>query len=357
MPGPSLPLAALSLTLLAMALVLCAPTRSVAQEVAPEGFFGVNASSNDPADFGGMAAADVGVTRTVFPFQVIRQGRKKPYNWSYSDNIVANTTANGLDLIPMLYGAPPWISEELSRTPLNGEAKDAWRDLLVAIVQRYGPGGVYWAENPYTPYRPIETWQIWNEPNSITWWAPRPRPLEYATLLRRSADAIHSVDANAVIMTAGIVARPTNPHAINGKKFLGKLFGADGVNEAADAVAYHPYAPSVPGVKHQLEEARSVLGSRGAGATPIWITEIGWGTKGPRSHPLIKSLDGQNRAMRETFEMVLNQRQPLGLGGLLWYQWRDRREDLCLWCETSGLVDRDSQPKRLFETFRQIAVR
>ncbi|MEO7198333.1 MAG: hypothetical protein ABIZ50_07640, partial [Solirubrobacterales bacterium] len=200
--------------------------------MAPADFFGVNASSNDPADFVGMAKADAGITRTVFPFQVIKQGRHKPYYWGYSDNIVGHTADNGLDLIPILYGAPPWISKDLNRTPLRGESKQAWRDLLIALVDRYGPNGTYWSLNPYVPYRPISTWQIWNEPNSITWWGPRPRPREYALLLRRSARAIHSVDPAASILTAGIVARPTNAHAIFGTRYLKQLFSAPGVTDA-----------------------------------------------------------------------------------------------------------------------------
>ena len=345
------------LALLVLALALCLPASSAAAQTAPPGFFGVDASSSEAADFAGMAAADVGVTRAVFPFQVLRQGPDEPYFWGYSDHLVKVTANNGMDLIPTLYGAPPWISEELNKTPLHGESRRAWGQLLIETVGRYGPGGEFWALNPAVPYRPIGTWQIWNEPNSVTWWGPRPRPLEYATLLRRSERAIHYVDPNALILSAGIVARPTNNNKIPGTTFMSKLFAARGIAEIVDAVAYHPFAPSVAGVRRQLRDARVVLRDHGAGQTPLWITEIGWGSAGPRGHPLIKSARGQNRALRDTFEMVLAERERLGIARLLWYQWKDGGDDLCLWCETSGLVDRASAPKLLLETFRQIATR
>lgn len=348
------------IALLAVAAgALCAPPVAFAQDgiQGAPGFFGVNASGYEPGDFERMAAADVGVTRNVFPFQVLKQGRRKPYYWGYTDPIVQRTAENGIDLVAMVYGAPPWVSHELNRTVLRGEPKRAWNELLKALVQRYGPGGAFWSANPYVPYRPITTWQIWNEPNSITWWGPRPRPAEYAKVLVRSANAIHSVDPNAQIMSAGIVARPTNPHAIPGKKYLGKLLREPGVVESTDVVAYHPFAASVQGVYKQLKIARKTMNRRKAGDTPITVTEIGWGSKGPKDHPLIKSKTEQNETLKGLMEMAATQRDVLGLNRVLWYQWRDTPYDLCLWCETSGLLNIRNKDKGLLDTFRSIANR
>lgn len=338
-----------------LAAALCSPARSSAQ--APPGFFGVNASGYEPGDFLQMAAADVGVTRNVFPFQVLKHGRTQPYHWAYSDLYVQQTALAGIDLLPMVYGAPPWVSTKLKQTVYKGEAKRDWRDLLVALVQRYGPSGSFWAENPLTPYRPIRTWQIWNEPNSITWWGPRPDPAEYGKVLVRSAQAIHSVDPGARIMTAGIVAKPTNRHAIAGAKYLKELFGSRGVRDAADIVAYHPFSESVGGIKRQLQTARRTLNRRHANSTPIWVTEIGWGSKGPKNQSLIKTPSAQDRALRDLMEMAVAEQQRLGLERLLWYQWRDTPSELCKWCETSGMLDANALPKPLLDTFAAIATR
>lgn len=338
-----------------LAAALCSPAHSSAQ--APPGFFGVNASGFESADFARMAAADVGVTRNVFPYQVLKHGRDQPFHWGYSDPFVQLTAWNSIDLIPMIYGAPSWVSDKLNQTVLKGEAKRDWRALLIALVQRYGPDGSFWAENPYTPYHPIRVWQIWNEPNSITWWGPRPDPREYAKVLIRSADAIHSVDPGAQIMTAGIVARPTNRHAITGTKYLKKLLRVRGVRAAADIVAYHPFAESVNVIRSQLKAARRTLNKGHAKSTPIWVTEIGWGSKGKKNQPLIKSPSAQNRALRETMQMAVAEQSRLGLGRLLWYQWRDTPSELCRWCESSGLLDIDDQPKPLLNTFAAVATR
>lgn len=344
--------------LFAAIAVLISPARSAAQAPqAQPGFFGVNASGYEPGDFERMAAADVGVTRNVFPFQVLKHGKDKPWYWGYTDPIVRGTAEAGIDLIPLVYGAPPWVSKKLNQTVLKGEAKRGWNELLIALVQRYGPNGSFWAENPYVPYRPVRIWQIWNEPNSITWWGPRPKPSEYAKVLIRSAKTIHSVDPDAQIMSAGVVAKPTNAHAIPGKKYLSELFSNRGAVAATDIVAYHPFAASVSGVRKQLAIARSTLRRRGAGATPIWVTEVGWGSKGPKDASLIKSPAAQNQTLRDLMAMAISDQQSLGLGRLLWYQWRDTPYYLCKWCETSGLLDRSSQPKPLLATFESLAVR
>lgn len=333
------------------------PALGSGERAAPPDFFGVNGWNTARSDFNQMEGADVGIYRANFPFELARSVPGQPYDWSYFDELVSNTTTNGITLIPILYGVPPWRSAGLSSTPVHDRvSRDQWHDLLVAMVRRYGPDGAYWKLHPAAPYRPIETWQVWNEPNSKTWWGPKPDPREYATLLRRSSRTIHDLDPAAEVLTAGIVARPTNPYAIKGPRFLRKLLAARGVAAAVDGVAYHPYAATVRAVNSQLTKARSVLDHAGV-RVPLWVTEIGWGTDGPLEHPLIKSRTGQQQALSGTFEMLLRQRVRLRISHALWYLWQDRTDTLCMWCQSSGLLDADANPKRLLQIYRDFARR
>ncbi len=95
--------------------------------------------------------------------------------------------------------------------------------------------------------RPIEDWQVWNEPNSRTWWRPRPDPKEYGKLLVMSAKAIHAADPQSRVLTAGIVAEPTNSGAIPGNEYLRGLYKSKAARRATDVVAFHPYAPTAQG--------------------------------------------------------------------------------------------------------------
>lgn len=343
--------------IVAVAALTLTASASTAPGAAARGFFGVDGINSTTADFAAMVDADVGAYRAVFPYGLFKRRPTEQWDWSYADHIVEQTAENRIELIPILYGSPPWISEDLNATPLDGEARTGWNDLLIAFAGRYGPEGRFWRDNPDLRYQPLATYQIWNEPNSITWWGPRPDPGEYATLLQRSAQAIHYVDPEARILTAGIVARPTNDHAIDGAPFLRRLFSFRRAAEGADALGYHPFAPTVKLVRRQLVEAREALAQTLVPDLPIWITEIGWGSTGQRKHPLIKSEEGQEQALQGTFRMILANRRQLGIERTLWYLWRERPDDLCQWCRSSGLVLRNSEPKPLLDAFRRFASR
>jgi hypothetical protein len=346
----------LAAVLIAVALIaaLTGPARAAVAQ-APKGFLGVNISSIlETDDYGKMAAADVGTLRTGFLYRNAKLHRDDPWNWTSFDQLVGGTAANGIDLIPVLYGVPPWISTERGSTPL-GRAETAWREYLTALVERYGPDGEFWSEHPEIPARPIRVWQAWNEPNSRSWWRPKPDPKEYGRLLVLSARTIHAVDPKAKIMTAGIVAEPTNAAAIRGDRFLRGLFRSKAVRRAADLVAFHPYAPTTRAVRKQLESARKTLRRSRMARTPIWVTEIGWGSEGPKSHPLIMPEPKLESQFGKLLRMAVDERRRLNLGNLDWYHWQDHPDDLCLWCESSGLLDVDGLAKPLLGIFSAIA--
>ena len=77
----------------------------------------------------------------------------------------------------------------------GGGALRAGRHLLGArpYHQQYGAGA--------TPL-PIQSWQIWNEPNLAKYFAPQPSVSEYARLLEISQAAIRGQDPQAQIVLA-----------------------------------------------------------------------------------------------------------------------------------------------------------
>jgi hypothetical protein len=361
MTTPSTRFAGLAAKLFGTAAVIAAMAASLSTPglasaaPAPKGFLGVNTSwTLTDDDYEQMAASNVGMLRTGYIFSSVKSAKHDSYDWSRFDESAEGAARNGIDMIPVLFGVPPWISTERGATPL-GRAETDWRKYLTALVERYGPDGEFWALHPEIPYRPIEVWQVWNEPNSRTWWRPKPDPGEYGKLLALSAETIHEVDPQAKIMTAGIVAEPTNAAAIRGNDFLRGLFKSKAARNATDVVAFHPYAPTTKTVQKQLESARQTLKQAHMARTPIWVTEIGWGSEGPKDHPLIMPEATLEKELAKLLQMAVDQRRRLGLGSLLWYHWQDHPDDLCLWCVSSGLVDSDGVSKPLLDIFSAIA--
>lgn len=319
---------------------------------APAGFFGVHPRSADATDYARIRAAGAGVVRTGWVYSQLKPSISAPLNWSVFDADVANAARNKLDLLPVLLGSPSWLGSPI---PLAGESASSWRLYLVALAFRYGPGGSFWAAHPELPYRPLRTWQIWNEPNALSNWNNKPDPVAYGQLLSASADAVHLVDPTAKIVSAGVISLPPNPAAPAGIPYMQKMLKSKTTRTAVGALAVHPYAGSVAQIKGQLVKTRRMLDSLGMKKVPIWITEISWGSGKPGRNPLIVSPAQQQANLKAAFTMILQERVRLNIAHAIWYQWRDGYNGSCVWCPTSGLITESGAAKPLLGAFTAVA--
>jgi len=346
---------ALAATVLAAvtAALLLLPAGAAADRAKP--FFGVHVRSIAGGDYKRMRRSKVGLVRTGFPIATARTDPDAPYDWHWFDRTVLGTARHGIDLLPVVYGVPPWLRGGL-RTIAGDPFDLAWQDYLQALVLRYGAGGEFWAEHPGVPYRPVRSWQIWNEPNSFVNWS-EPDPRQYGRFLARSARTVHRADPSARVIAAGIVAQPVNGTAPVGAAYLREMLRLRSVRRGVDAIATHPYTKTVAKAKQLIKRTRRVMDRAGLERTPIWVTEIGWGEGKRKSNPLIVSAAKQRRNLRDSFRMMLKERRKLRIAKVVWYQWRDGLDSVCGWCSTSGLLNEDGSPKQLLGEFRAIARR
>jgi putative glycosyl hydrolase len=341
---------ALAIALLALLALLAAvllPGRADAAQ-APRDFFGVHPLHPVPGDYGAMADADVGMIRTGFAYQQWKADHHR------FDSIVRSAAEQRIALLPVVVGTD---SGARGATPLDSaDAKANWRDYLTALVERYGPKGDFWStDGAGVPKMPITDWQVWNEPNSFNNWA-QPNPKQYGKLLALSAKAIHGADRKATVVSAGVISDPVNRRAEAGTSFLRKMLKSKKAAKAADVIAVHPYTAKVKNVKKNIEQTRKVLDKAKLKRTPIWVTEIGWGS-GAGSSPLVVPAAKQKRNLHDSFRMMLKERRKLKLGKVIWYQWRDGPDAVCNWCGTSGLLTESGVRKPLFDEFASIARR
>jgi hypothetical protein len=340
---------ALTIALLALAASIALPERSDAAQ-APKGFFGVHPLAPESSDFPTMASSDVGLIRTGFAY---RQAPPVAANWDRFDAIVGGAAAEGIDVLPVVIGT---ASDKSGATPLDTpKATTEWKQYLRDLVDRYGPEGSFWVGKPPEDVRPIEDWQIWNEPNSFNNWA-KPSPKKYGKLLALSAKTIHAADPSAKVISAGVISQPVNRKAEDGDVYLKKMLKSKAAARAADAIAVHPYTGKVKDVKKQIKLTRKVMNRAKLRKTPIWVTEIGWG-EGKSSNPLIVSAAKQRKNLRASFQMMLKERRKLKIAKVVWYQWRDSPDAVCGWCSTSGLLKESGTKKPLLDEFKTIARR
>jgi hypothetical protein len=287
---------------------------------------------------------------------LIRRTQLEPargqYDWSVVDAMAAGAAEHGIDLLPFVYGSPEWVGAE-QHPPLASPAeRDDWTRLLTALVQRYGPGGEFWAGAEAA--RPIRRWQIWNEPNFNLYWEGEPSPRDYAKLLSISADAIRAVDPRAKIMLAGVARVRLG---MDWWRFLEQLYLVPGVKRDFDAVALHPYSPGTRVLGEYVELARHIMRGAGDRRTPLAITEVGWASDGEPGAPLVVGEQAQARLLRQSFAFLERPDTGWRISDINWYAWRDTQaiEPFCSFCEHSGLFTGEGVAKPAWRAFKRAA--
>jgi hypothetical protein len=343
-------IALLALVGAGLALLSAPAVPAAAGSTVPKGFFGV-------VPQGPLAASDFarmrGVVGTLrIPVYWPRlEPRPGELDFGELDPIVSAAADAGVRVLPFVYGTPAWLAGDPTHPPLSRRALGAWARFLRALTRRYGPGGNVWAGR--SAPMPIRQWQIWNEPNFLLFWRPRPSAAGYARLLRASASAIRGVDPGARIVAAGLapVEGGMLPWA-----FLRKLYAVPGVERSIDLAALHPYSSTLAGVTYQVRKARQVLAAAGEPRTPLLISELGVASASRLPTGFDWGLKGQASFLLRAYRLLLGARVRWHIAGIDWYAWRDLSgaDPHCVFCESAGLFDTTGRPKPAWRAFRQM---
>ena len=223
---------------------------------------------------------------------------------------------------------------------------------MADATARYRPRGLFWAENRRLPYRPVRAWQVWNEPNLRLFWGSRPSPRGYASLLRLAAKAIRSRDRRAKIVLAGLPEGAVLMH-----RYLGALYRVRGLRRAFDVVALHPYSRDQRGVLGAVLRARRVMSRARDSRTPVWLTELGFASRG--GHPRFSSSPrGQAVRLLRSYRELTRRRRRLRVGAAFWFSWRDTAPPLGSsdwWALHTGLISRRGSAKPALQAYRRAA--
>ncbi len=362
------------------AVAVAAATATVAAgaqpaQAAPRGFYGVVASSiPQPSEFQAMARGGAGGVRFLIYWRQVQSVDGSHYDWSRVDPIVAGAAQAGLPLLPFIYGTPTWAADCRGipngfcdrADPLRTAAgRSGWRNFVTAAVDRYGPNGTFWSDtsDAYNPPKlPIREWQIWNEPNSTTFFRPRPSPKRYGKLLKISAAAIHSRDRRARIDLAGLFGTPPKPSQ-SLWKFLDGLYKIKGIKSKFDAVAIHPYSGNIKGIRYQLQRTRKLMAEHKDKKTPLVLTELGWGSGSPtapppQGGPLQKGEQGQAHMLTSSFHLLAKQRKTFKISRVYWFTWEDlplNTAGECFLCASAGLFTASGAAKPSWPAFARAA--
>jgi hypothetical protein len=301
-----------------------------------------------------QSAAGVRVLRQAFRWQDL-EPEPGLFMLRDTDRFVLAAAIHGIDVLPVLFGEPSWATSRppanMSRSAFAPRRASMLAPLARLVAERYGPRGTLWAEHPAAPRRPVTHVQVWNEPNTDAYWGDRPDAHEYAAMLRAVAGALRA--GGVRVLAAGL---PTSRHGVKPSVYLRALLRA-GARRHLDAIAAHPYAASIEGVLRQVAGLRAVLPAS-MRATALWVTELGWGTGGPRASGRTVDPAAQARLVQAAMLSLWRVRHSHRVAGVIYYAWRDapvHPGGRDYWGLYTGLVAADGSPKPALAAFAQAA--
>ncbi len=323
-------------------------------------FYGiVQTATLDKPDLQGMEAAGVHTNRFILNWNWV-EPTKGQFTWDSSDKFIGELAVHGIRAVPSVWGNPDWVAGGAATPPTGGtKAQQQWRDLLKALVTRYGAGGTYWATKYHQQFGaaatplPITAWQIWNEPNVKKYFTPYPSPGQYARLLQISAPTIKQADPHAQVVLAGMPGFGD----VTAWDFLKNLYGIAGIKAFFDAAALHPYAKDLTQFKQEIQRVRNVIKGHSDAATPLWISELAWGSAPPDSRGINKGPAGQAQMLTKAFKTVLANRTAWNVDHLFWYHWRDPKHSRasCTFCGSAGLLQFNRIAKPALKAFKNFS--
>jgi len=208
------------------------------------------------------------------------------------DDAMKIFVADDVEVMPTL--APGKEAGKPDVKALEGSAYvTGYQEKLAKFVERYGPEGTFFKDNPALPKKPIRQIEICNEPNFQYLIPPDGRPgteLEkdretlYATLLPAAYAAIKAKSADVKVIGFG-----AGGSGAGDMRFIEHVHQKNpAVAKSYDVLSTHPYVEPAPpeawsihswggySAANSLKVIRKTLEEFKRGDAPIWYTEVGW---------------------------------------------------------------------------------
>ena len=241
----------------------------------------------------------------------------RPISYDVTDQVVGNAAAHGLTVLPTLLYAPSWDAQSNSGGISIPERDRPYAEFAAAMVQRYGPKGTFWTENPQIPKVPVRMWQIWNEPNLPAYW-PQPFARSYVGLLHAAHDAIKQADPRARVVLGAM----TN----FAWRALGDVYKISGARKLFDIVSVNGFSATPKDVILYWQLTRRAMAHFKDGHKSLLATEISWpSAKGqsPQKQDFATTEKRQAQNVAGILPLIAKYRIRLRLAGFYYYTWID----------------------------------
>jgi hypothetical protein len=272
----------------------------------------------------GLGADVVRISASWHNLEPGARGQYSQYELKAMTETVAYAKALGLKVVMGIAQSPYWATngaaprgsaEALWDAPTGTEV-DAFAAALVKLNRSLAAAGVNDA---------VTGWEIWNEPNTTTYWkgaalragtdvqVSLTATADYVKLLNASYAALKAVDPKAVVLGGSIAGGDI--------AYIKKMYD---LGAKFDGLAIHPYPKANPfnkghtydvdqtdardplsydwSFKHAILTARAEMVARGDSAKKLWLTEFGWSSTSDWGGAGSAALQGQY--MKDALAMI-----------------------------------------------------
>jgi hypothetical protein len=192
----------------------------------------------------------------------------------------------------------------------------------------------------------IKYWEIWNEPDSPSFWPPKSDAAEYTALLKAAYAAAKRADPSCHVLTAGLLVGMC--HRDNWA-FLEEMYRL-GAKDAFDILAWHAYcdprSPEEGGYAKRLVTLRQIMDKNGDADKPIWLTEEGWATAPGQPRSVDTATQAQYLVRAHVLSLAAN-----GVEKFFWFLFRDGGNWESDFDQSYGILYPDNTPKPAFSAY------
>ncbi len=314
----------------------------------------------------------------VIKWNKIEPVRTEPptYHWEVVDEaMLSNASARGLQIISIVQFAPEWAHGVPGWTcgPIHEQALGAFAQFMSAVVTRYS----------VPPYN-VHHWELGNEPDidpdlvkrdsGFGCWGDDSDPYyggeTYAEMLKRVSPAIKAADPQAQVLIGGLLLDCDPTHPPEGKdckpaRFLEGILRGGGAGYF-DIVSFHGYAlyngsleldRQYPGWEYRggvvlgkIDFLREVMAAYGV-SKPLMHTEGALLCPEQAAEHCAPPTDGFFEAQADYAVWLYVRNWAADVEATIWYGLRGPG-----W-RYGGLLNRDQQPKRVYNALRTLAER
>jgi hypothetical protein len=179
----------------------------------------------------------------------------------------------------------------------------------------------------------VTDYEIWNEPNGAWFWHHKPNPAQYGAMYAKARAAIRAADPDAKAVVGGIT---------NDVGFVQDMYnGNPGLKGNVDAVGWHPYGANAAAVIDNIRAARRMLAGVGDPDVPLYITELGWPTRG-KGFAYVLDEPARGVAMQRAADTLA--RSDCGVTKIVAYTWSTREQQPEYVADWYGLIHPDGSP-------------